>query len=158
MEEVMAKSSQQVVYEAIIQTIPAPDYYTFGGSGIDYQEGTTGDDLLMGGDGGDIQLGGKGDDTIVGEGGDDNQTGGTGVDWFYINTNDGHDIISDFRPEQGDRIFLYWATLNDMVVAENGLTASPQGDVVAHYGETTVTLMGVPYANYADDGIGLFAV
>ena len=85
----------------------------YGGSGQDYLIGQVGNDILDGGDGNDKLLGGWGNDTLTGgagmdvlNGGDGNDTltGGVGADVFVWSN--GRDTITDFRIEDGDKIFV----------------------------------------------------
>ena len=58
----------------------------------------SGNDKLYGGEGNDLLIGGKGNDTLY---------GGTGSDTFtWLKGDDGHDVIKDFRADEGDRIDL----------------------------------------------------
>lgn len=93
-----------------------------GTTGNDRMTGTSGNDTLRGGDGNDVLLGLAGNDSLVGGTGNDSLTGGlgadtlvggTGADHFrYVNGNDSgkgtvyHDLITDFRTAQGDKINL----------------------------------------------------
>jgi hypothetical protein len=68
------------------------------GGGNDILNGGEGNDLLFGGTGNDVLIGGKGNDTLY---------GGTGSDTFtWLKGDDGHDVIKDFRADEGDRIDL----------------------------------------------------
>ena len=77
-----------------------------GGSGDDILYGDGGDDVLEGGADDDTLYGGAGLDTLYGDGGVDSLTGGTGADTFVFAAGDGADTITDFFPEEGDRIDL----------------------------------------------------
>ena len=77
-----------------------------GGSGDDILYGDGGDDVLEGGADDDTLDGGAGLDTLYGDGGADSLTGGTGADTFVFAAGDGTDTITDFFPEEGDRIDL----------------------------------------------------
>jgi Ca2+-binding RTX toxin-like protein len=65
-----------------------------------------GDDILRGGAGTDILDGGDGNDTLSGGTGTDYLTGGLGADRFDLGRGGGWDIIQDYHPEQGDRIWV----------------------------------------------------
>lgn len=105
------------------------DYFTIfdpyaynmnGGEGTDVLMGGSQNDTLSGGQEADTLWGGAGNDTLVGEEGDDilwgdagndTLTGGADEDVFVFyktgQTNSaGHDTITDFNSEEGDRIFL----------------------------------------------------
>lgn len=96
----------------------------FGGQGNDLIFGVAGNDVLygnmdrdtiFGGDGADTVFGGQGSDVIEGGAGDDwlagnrdedTLTGGTGSDVFAFGPGNGADVITDFNPAEGDRIWL----------------------------------------------------
>lgn len=77
----------------------------------DMLSGEGGDDTLVGMFGDDTLMGGDGDDYLVGNGGDDLLTGGAGADLFVFGASyvasGGADMVSDFRPQEGDRIRLH---------------------------------------------------
>ncbi|MFC7540468.1 calcium-binding protein [Siccirubricoccus deserti] len=58
--------------------------------------GGAGDDSLAGGGGNDTLLGSDGSDSLNGGVGDDVLTGGDGADYFYFQSGDGNDYITDF--------------------------------------------------------------
>ena len=85
----------------------------YGGDDDDTLYGGGGHDVLYGDDddsgaasGDDDLYGGGGDDELYGDGGADTLTGGTGADTFVFAAGDGTDTITDFTPEEGDRIDL----------------------------------------------------
>jgi len=87
----------------------------FGLGGNDLIQGNDGHDELYGGRGGDTLEGGNGNDLLVGGVGADRLTGGADADSFrFVRITDGTDAITDFRPEEGDRI--------QVVAANFGLT------------------------------------
>ena len=78
---------------------------TYAGSKFaDVVRGGGGDDVLKGRGGADTILGGNGDDRIIGGAGRDTMTGGKGADTFVFATTGQAkgDVITDFRPVQGD--------------------------------------------------------
>ena len=78
-----------------------------GGSSDDVLYGGDGNDLLYGGEGNDTLYGGTGNDILIGGKGDDTLYGGSGSDTFkWLKGDDGHDVIKDFRADEGDRIDL----------------------------------------------------
>jgi Ca2+-binding RTX toxin-like protein len=92
----------------------------YGGLGNDKLSGGDGDDVLVGGggdklgdftqhtvydDGNDVLEGGAGNDVLRGMGGNDTLTGGAGSDLFFFGPNEGHDVITDFKPGE-DQIDL----------------------------------------------------
>lgn len=95
----------------------AGDDVLFGGAGDDALAGGPGDDRLFGGPGEDEISGGKGDDTIDSGAGRDTLTGGPGADLFIMDLRwleQGPDRITDFRPEEGDRIVITGFNLADL--------------------------------------------
>ncbi len=74
------------------------------GLGDDRVDAGAGDDLVDGGAGDDALDGGKGDDVLIGGFGDDTFKGGAGEDLFDLTQ--GNDVVTDFDPEEGDRIVL----------------------------------------------------
>ena len=138
----------------------------YGGSGDDLLYGGGGDDVLQGDGGNDVLQGGADDDTLYGDagrddlygdggddelhgdGGADSLTGGTGADTFVFAAGDGADTITDFTPEEGDRIDLSaFAGLEGFA----SLTLTSDGsatilDLRAH-GGGTVRLLGVAVAD-----------
>lgn len=75
--------------------------------------GNLGQDTIIGGAQGDVLRGGQGDDvirgglsadTLSGDRGDDTLSGGGGADQFHVEAGAGHDVITDFDGEDGDRI------------------------------------------------------
>ena len=59
-------------------------------------------DYLIGGKNNDQLLGGSGSDIFDGRDGSDVLTGGRGADYFVISNGD--DVVTDFNPNEGDRI------------------------------------------------------
>jgi hypothetical protein len=106
--------------------------------------GSQADDMLQGGDGDDILAGGPGADTL---------TGGAGRDIFIVDTQAGHDTITDFSLADADCLDLSAlvrgasADIRDYLVA----TASPDGVTLAvdadgdgsGYTDASVTLLGL---------------
>ena len=120
----------------------------YGGSGDDTLYGDGGNDVLQGGADDDTLYGGSGHDVLYGDGGADSLTGGTGADTFVFAAGDGADTITDFFPEEGDRIDLSaFAGLEGF--ASLTLTADGSAtilDLRAH-GGGTVRLLGVAVAD-----------
>ena len=119
-----------------------------GDGGNDVLEGGADDDTLYGGGGRDELYGDGGDDELYGDGGADSLTGGTGADTFVFAAGDGADTITDFTPEEGDRIDLSaFAGLEGF--ASLTLTADGSAtilDLRAH-GGGTVRLEGIAVAD-----------
>jgi Ca2+-binding RTX toxin-like protein len=99
-----------------------------GGAGDDSLYGQAGDDALDGGSGSDILLGGAGDDVL---------TGGTGVDYFWFETGEGVDIVTDF--EDGIDKIVIGSTISSINVYDYG------GDALLEFdsGATYALLTGV---------------
>ena len=120
----------------------------YGDGGNDVLQGGADDDTLYGGGGHDDLYGDGGDDDLYGDGGADSLTGGTGADTFVFAAGDGADTITDFTPEEGDRIDLSaFAGLEGF--ASLTLTADGSAtilDLRAH-GGGTVRLLGVAVAD-----------
>ena len=120
----------------------------YGGSGDDTLYGDGGNDVLQGGADDDTLYGGSGHDVLYGDGGADSLTGGTGADTFVFTAGDGTDTITDFFPEEGDRIDLSaFAGLEGF--ASLKLTADGDATVLdlrAH-GGGTVRLEGIAVAD-----------
>ena len=111
------------------------------GDGDDTLTGGDGADLLDGGAGDDVLDGGSGTDVLEGGAGNDILTGGDGADTFIIDSQGGHDIITDIM--QQDTLVFDGQEFNmeDMVFNENS-----DGDVVVSFSgvaDTSVTLQGV---------------
>ena len=134
----------------------AGDDVLLGDGGDDTLSGKGGDDDVLYGDdddsgaasGDDDLYGGGGDDELYGDGGADTLTGGTGADTFVFAAGDGADTITDFTPEEGDRIDLSaFAGLEGF--ASLTLTADGSAtilDLRAH-GGGTVRLEGIAVAD-----------
>ena len=134
----------------------AGDDVLLGDGGDDTLSGKGGDDDVLYGDdddsgaasGDDDLYGGGGDDELYGDGGADTLTGGTGADTFVFAAGDGADTITDFTPEEGDRIDLSaFAGLEGF--ASLKLTADGSAtilDLRAH-GGGTVRLEGIAVAD-----------
>lgn len=123
----------------------------FGGNGDDRIKGGGNDDKLYAGKGGDRVFGGGGQDVLVGGDGDDRLAGGRGSDLIWagagrsvVTGGDGADffaitpgsdvLITDFNPEEGDKISFLGAfdtleTLQDSATITRK-SASDQRDLV----------------------------
>jgi Ca2+-binding RTX toxin-like protein len=130
--------------------------------------GTDGNDRLLGHGGNDTLVGNKGSDYLEGGDGDDTLTGDdgnpdslyTGFNDFAFEHDDGTDTITDFQvgcpvclllPNTPvDEIVLKGGTQADIDAVVAGVTASPGGDAVLHYGETNIILAGYSPAHVQD--------
>ncbi|MCW2242474.1 calcium-binding protein [Azospirillum canadense] len=75
-----------------------------GGGEADVLYGGAGKDTLYGGEGNDLLYGDQDDDWLSGDLGQDTLTGGAGADTFAFQPGGGHDLITDFKGAQNDRI------------------------------------------------------
>ena len=82
---------------------PDPDQWDHNGLTL---IGTNAYDYLAGANDNDLIDGRGGPDWIDAGFGDDRMTGGKGADSFVISSNRGHDVITDFSPDEGDTVFL----------------------------------------------------
>lgn len=86
-----------------------------GKGGGDSLDGRNDNDQIRGGLGNDLIKGGQGDDWLSGERGDDTLTGGEGADVFHSFAGAGVDQITDFNPDEGDRIELDAGTVYKII-------------------------------------------
>ena len=117
-------------------------------AGNDLLYGGRGDDLLFGDGGDDALYGNAGNDTLDGGAGTDTLSGGAGADTFVFVAGHGADTITDFFPEEGDRIDL--SAFADLIGLAS-LTLTAEGtdtvlDLSAH-GGGTVRLQGIAAAD-----------
>lgn len=90
----------------------AGDDEIYGEDGNDVLTGNTGDDQLVGGRGNDELRGGAGNDTLIGGPGIDTLFGGPGADRFFASLPfDSADIVADFRPGEGDTVWIDFGQL-----------------------------------------------
>ncbi len=82
---------------------PDPDQWDHNGLTL---IGTNAYDYLAGANDNDLIDGRGGPDWIDAGFGDDRMTGGKGADSFVISSNRGHDVITDFSPDEGDTVIL----------------------------------------------------
>jgi len=118
-----------------------------GGEEFDFLNGDQGDDTISGGDGADNVMGGEGNDVLSGDdGGDfidggqgnDTMSGGKGSDNFLLQDFSGHDVITDFNPEE-DSIDL-WA---DGVKYEDLKSEQTSEGLKISWGDNSILLKGV---------------
>jgi Ca2+-binding RTX toxin-like protein len=110
----------------------------YGGNGGDNLIGGSGDDTLYGESGDDVLDGGSGDDVLLGGAGDDILTGGAGgADWFWFETGEGVDIVTDF--EDGIDKIVVGTSISNINVYDYG------GDALLEFdsGATYALLAGV---------------
>ncbi len=137
----------------------ATNNFLTGTDNDDLMLGLGGDDILVGLRGSDILEGGDGNDTLTGDGGDTAQTY-AGFNDFAFDRTDGTDTITDFKTAcpvcrlmpntPVDEIILKGGTPEDIDSVVAGVTASPAGDAVLHYGETNIVLTGYSPADVQD--------
>ena len=150
-------------------TGPLP-YVIRGDSYHNVIEGTHVDDRILGRNGNDMLNGHEGNDILEGGNGDDMLTGNQGADRFVIDHHDGNDIISDFTPINSpcpegvfcihggfpeDRIVLWGERPGDVETILRTVTESPRGEAVIHYGDTTLTFVGIPPEDVSADWFDL---
>ncbi len=89
--------------------------------------------------------GGGGNDRLNGGADDDELTGGAGADVFVFAEGNGHDRITDFAPDAGDRIEFTGAGGIDSFADLKNNHAEQRGDavVITTAGGATLTLDGV---------------
>ena len=112
----------------------AGDDTLFGDDGDDLIDGGAGNDLIDGGNGADMLRGGVGDDVILSGLGDDTMFGYNGADHFVIEAVTGHDTITDFRGDFGDRLFISDELAADVATAM-GFATQVGTAVVFDFGE-----------------------
>ena len=102
-------------------------------------------DTLVGSDAANTLIGGAGNDYLVGGLGDDVLTGGAGADLFSFTGGEGHDIITDFNPAEGDGFdYLFTGTSITITVSGEVMTIDIDGVI------STITTPG--YAQSIDHG------
>lgn len=124
--------------------------FLVGGDGFDFIDGGADDDLLFGNGAADILIGGGGDDML---------RGGEGGDRFvFEDALDGHDVIVDFNPAEGDWIDLdvLFDTLGTDVVSRDAAvsfadTADGLNLTVAGAADFSVTFSGWDVASMTPD-------
>ncbi|WP_297696822.1 family 16 glycosylhydrolase [Phenylobacterium sp.] len=80
------------------------DGLLYGNLGNDTLQGADGHDVMRGGQGDDSLSGGAGDDWLSGDRGHDTVAGGAGADVFHSFADAGVTMVTDFHPEEGDRV------------------------------------------------------
>lgn len=78
--------------------------------------GTAKNDSLRGASENDVLDGRGGNDWLDGGAGDDVLTGGQGADRFILRAGGGDDVVTDFRPGQGDKLMFDFGTWSDYMV------------------------------------------
>ena len=110
---------------------PAPDQWDHNGLTL---TGTNGYDFLRGSNLNDLIDGRGGPDEIQGGFGDDRITGGGGADRFVFSGRSGHDVITDFNPDEGDSVFLVGANFSSFGQMLESHTEQDGDDVVIYAG------------------------
>ncbi len=124
----------------------AGDDVVLGNLGQDSCEGGDGNDVVRGGQGDDVVRGGQGNDWLAGDRGSDTLTGGAGADVFHTFAEAGADLVTDFRPWEGDRV--------DVLDGEAYWVGQVGADVVVGYGSgAQLTLAGVQLSALPDGWI-----
>jgi Ca2+-binding RTX toxin-like protein len=78
-------------------------------------KGTSKADVLRGTAFSDVVEGGRGNDWLEGGAGDDLLVGGGGADTFVLRSGHGHDTVSDFDPNVGDRVLFDFGSWSDLL-------------------------------------------
>lgn len=79
----------------------------YGSEKADRLMGEDGRDTIYGDDGTDRIFGGSGGDWLAANRGDDSVHGGQGADTFFFSSSElGHRVVLDFKPGQGDKLYL----------------------------------------------------
>jgi len=109
------------------------DDILFGGQGNDYLYGGQDQDTLFGNRDDDWLFGNLGDDVLIGGSGADTLTGGAGSDAYLFETDDGHDVITDFDP------------VNDLIAIRQApsLLVDIAGGTVIEFGAAQIFVLGV---------------
>ncbi len=116
---------------------PVPGVTLIGGPGDDTLLGGPAPDFIDGRGGNDLLVGGLANDTIVGGPGQDILTGNGGADLFLFAPGDGHDVVTDFNPFEGDHLALPFGSASSV-------TTDAVGNAVIAWSPTdSVTLAGV---------------
>lgn len=104
-------------------------------SGNDSIVGGEANDTLFGGLGRDVLTGGSGDDVLVGGGEQDFLIGGEGADVFVLDEPSYNpfttDIITDFNPDEGDRIATNFSSGLDLTFTPINLSINGEEPVVS---------------------------
>lgn len=118
-----------------------------GGKGNDTLNGGPGNDFLSGDKGKNILKGGEGNDTLTGGFGEDEMTGGAGADFFVVNASGlaGKVTITDFNPEEGDRISFLNTNNSEVIVTAANIGGVPSGKLTigGAIGGVEVTTLGI---------------
>jgi Ca2+-binding RTX toxin-like protein len=150
-EEAMSTTCAPLPETVALQEGDDKDNLLVGTDVDDHLLGHGGNDTLVGNEGSDYLEGGDGDDTLTGDDGSADSIY-TGFDDFAFDKDDGTDTITDFQvgcpvclllPNTPvDEIILKGGTQADINSLVAGVTASPDGDAVLHYGKTNIVLTG----------------
>jgi Ca2+-binding RTX toxin-like protein len=120
------------------------DYLVYGNKDNDSLFGNRENDQLFGGQGDDYVDGGSGDDILHGNRGADTLNGGSGADQFHFNANSGHDIITDFDADSGDRLAI------SEPITDARMTTD--GDLLLTFGGSEVILIDVQLTDWQTHG------
>jgi Ca2+-binding RTX toxin-like protein len=78
-------------------------------------KGTNKADQLRGTTSSDVIEGGRGNDFLDGGSGNDILTGGAGADKFVLRSGGGHDVVTDFDQNAGDRALFDYGSYSDVL-------------------------------------------
>ena len=116
----------------------------WGLGGDDTISGRASDDSIMAGDGDDSVVAGDGDDLISGNDGNDTIRGGNGADQFHFSSNGGSDIVTDFNPDDGDRLVVSGEIIDAHQTVDGNLLVTLES--------ASITLIGVQLADWETQG------
>lgn len=145
----------------LFETRPG-DVFAFEAAGTaesDFLVGGNGFDLIDGGASDDLLFGNGGNDRLIGGGGDDMLRGDAGADRFVFESPlDGHDVIADFDPVEGDVVdldALFDSLGTDVAAREGALSFADTADglsmTVAGAADFSVTFSGWDVASMTPD-------
>jgi len=148
--------------------------FMVGGAGADRLFGGAGGDVLIGGRGNDLLVGGAGNDELVSDGGNDRLRGGAGDDMFFIDAQNGANVIQDFNTERDTLVFFDALPGEDAFVesfAENGVVLGDASEIIQTFATvtdngilldmeqgTTVLLRGLDDLTALENAIDLYSV
>jgi Ca2+-binding RTX toxin-like protein len=88
--------------------------------------------------------GGSGNDILHGNRGSDTLTGVSGGDQCHFSSTGGSDIVTDFNPDDGDRLIVSDAIIDAQQTVDGNLLVTLEG--------ARITLIGVQLADWETQG------
>ncbi len=116
----------------------------YGGKQADTIFGGQGNDLLFGGNGHDTIRAGLGNDTIQDGVGNDTIFSGQGADFMVFSAEAGNNVVEDFNPLAGDRIFVGGGVFETARALVSIASSDAAGNAVLSFGSAggSITLKG----------------